>query len=56
MKLINCIYSDQISSDILNRFKFYRIDNNIPLKKKIGIQLELMKYYMLNFHANFLLK
>ena len=33
IKLINSIYYDPISSDILNHFEFYRKDNNIPLKK-----------------------
>ena len=33
-KYINCIYCEPISSDILNRFEFYRENEDIPLKKE----------------------
>ena len=34
IKIINCIYSEKINSDILDRFEFYRENEDIPLKKE----------------------
>ena len=34
IKVINCLYSEKITSDILDRFKFYREDQDIPVTKE----------------------
>ena len=56
MKLINCIYSDQISSDILNLFKFYRIDNNNPLKKEDWDSIGINEILYVKFPCQFSVK
>ena len=56
MKLINCIYCDPISSDILNHFEFYRKDNNIPLKKEDWDSIRINEILYVKFPCQFTVK
>ena len=56
IKLINCIYCDPISSDILNHFDFYKKNNNIPLKKEDWDSIQINEILYVKFPCQFSVK